>query len=76
MSEPEAITEDAAEFGDPEPEEFPAGPGDAPTVGEDETLESGAVTPVRVEDDPDEGIPILHVTPEEAKQIEGVGEDG
>src|ERR1700759_1933256 len=26
-AEPEAVTEDAAEFGDPEPEEFPAGPG-------------------------------------------------
>jgi transcription termination/antitermination protein NusA len=29
-AEPEAVTEDAAEFGDPAPEEFPAGPGDAP----------------------------------------------
>jgi N utilization substance protein A len=75
VSEPEAVTEDAAEFGEPEPEEFPAGRGDAPTVGEDETLESGAVAVVRVEDDPDEGVPILHVTPEQAKKIEGVGED-
>jgi N utilization substance protein A len=30
VSEPEAVTEDAAAFGNPEPEEFPAGPGDAP----------------------------------------------
>src|SRR5438105_3435309 len=28
--ESEAVTEDSAEFGDPEPEELPAGPGDAP----------------------------------------------
>ena len=41
-AEPEAVTEDAAAFGDPEPEEFPAGPGDAPVAGEDETLDSGA----------------------------------
>jgi N utilization substance protein A len=30
VSAPEAVTEDAAAFGNPEPEEFPAGPGDAP----------------------------------------------
>ena len=36
------------------PEEFPAGPGDAPIAGEDTTLESGGPAPVRVEDDPDE----------------------
>src|SRR5262252_5655451 len=43
VSEPEAVTEDAAELGAPDPEEeFPAGPGDAPVGGEDETLESGA----------------------------------
>src|SRR5690242_3742715 len=30
VSAPEPVTEDAAAFGDPEPEEFPAGPGDAP----------------------------------------------
>ena len=41
-AEPEAVTEDAAAFGDPEPEEFPAGPGDAPVAGEDETLDGGA----------------------------------
>jgi transcription antitermination factor NusA-like protein len=29
-SAPEPVTEDAAAFGNPEPEEFPAGPGDAP----------------------------------------------
>src|SRR6184192_927089 len=37
----EAVTEDAAEFGNPdleaEEEDFPAGPGDAPVPGEDET---------------------------------------
>jgi N utilization substance protein A len=76
VSEPEAVTEDGAEFGNPEAEEFPAGPGDAPVAGQDGTLESGGATPVVVEDDPDEGVPILHVTPEEAKKIEGVGEDG
>ena len=67
-----SLFEDAAEFGNPEPEEFPAGPGDAPIAGVDETLESGPVELVRVEDDPDDGVPILHVTPEEAKKIEGV----
>jgi len=30
VSEPEPVTEDAAAFGDPAPEEFAAGPGDAP----------------------------------------------
>src|SRR6185312_4913704 len=39
VSEPEAVTEDAAALGAPDPgEEFPAGPGDAPVAGEDETL--------------------------------------
>src|SRR5436309_6789543 len=41
-AEPESVTEDAAAFGNPEPEELPAGPGDAPVAGEDETLDSGA----------------------------------
>jgi transcription termination/antitermination protein NusA len=58
ISEPEPVTEDAAAFGNPEPEEFPAGPGDAPVAGEDETLESGGVVLQRVEDDPNAGIPI------------------
>jgi N utilization substance protein A len=58
---PEPVTEDAAEFGNPEPEEFPAGPGDAPVDGEDETLESGPIQLSRVEDDPDGGVPIEHV---------------
>ncbi|HEX3807757.1 MAG TPA: transcription termination factor NusA [Gaiellaceae bacterium] len=58
VSEPEPVTEDAAAFGNPEPEEFPAGPGDAPVAGEDETLESGAVVLQHVEDDPHAGIPI------------------
>jgi transcription termination/antitermination protein NusA len=59
---PEPVTEDAAAFpaGDPE-DEFPAGPGDAPVDGEDETLESGAVQLTRVEDDPNGGIPVEHV---------------
>jgi transcription termination/antitermination protein NusA len=38
----EAVTEDAAAFGDAAREAFPAGPGDAPVPGEDHTLESGA----------------------------------
>src|SRR5271155_1221047 len=58
---PEPVTEDAAEFGDPEPAAFPAGPGDAPVEGPDSTLESGGPGPVRVEDDPDDGIPIVHI---------------
>jgi N utilization substance protein A len=58
-AEPEAVTEDAAEFEPPAPgEEFPAGPGDAPVPGEDETLETGGAHPARVEDDPTGGIPI------------------
>jgi N utilization substance protein A len=62
-AEPEAVTEDAAAFGNPEPEEFPAGPGDAPVPGEDQTLESGAAHAQHrhVEDDPDGGIPIERV---------------
>jgi hypothetical protein len=54
------VIEDGAAFGNPEPEEFPAGPGDAPVAGEDETLESGSahVHHQHVEDDPDAGIPI------------------
>ncbi len=59
--EPEAVTEDAAEFGDPDPDEFPAGPGDAPVEGEDETLESGGRPLAHVVDDPDGGVPIEHV---------------
>ena len=61
-AEPEAVTEDAAAFGNPEPEEFPAGPGDAPVAGEDQTLDSEAAHPQHVMDDPNAGIPI-----EEAK---------
>jgi N utilization substance protein A len=58
-AEPEPVTEDAAEFAPLGPdEEFPAGPGDAPVAGEDETLESGAVQPRHVVDDPNAGIPI------------------
>ena len=57
-AEPEPVTEDAAAFGNPEPEEFPAGPGDAPVEGEDETLDSGAAHHVHVIDDPQGGIPV------------------
>jgi N utilization substance protein A len=57
-AEPEPVTEDAAAFGSPEPEEFPAGPGDAPVAGEDETLESGAAHVLHVEDDPLGGVPV------------------
>ncbi len=57
-AEPEAVTEDADQLGAPGPEEeFPAGPGDAPVAGEDETLDSGGAHPLRVEDDPEAGIP-------------------
>ncbi|HST16073.1 MAG TPA: transcription termination factor NusA [Gaiellaceae bacterium] len=65
---PEAVTEDAAEFGDPAPEEFPAGPGDAPVAGEDETLESGAHQAEHryVDDDPNEGIPVETAAREES----------
>ena len=59
-AEPESVTEDAAEFGNPEPEEFPAGPGDAPIAGEDQRLDDVKPGP----GDPDEGIPILHVHPD------------
>jgi len=60
VSAPEPVTEDAAAFGNPEPEEFAAGPGDAPVVGEDATLETGAAHPQHVEDDPDGGVPVVH----------------
>src|SRR5258707_1319774 len=53
VTEPDSVTEDAAAFGNPEPEEFPAGPGDAPVAGEDETLETGSAHVQHVEDDPD-----------------------
>ncbi len=45
----------------PEPEEFPAGPGDAPVPGEDHTLDTGASHALHrhVEDDPNEGIPFV-----------------
>jgi len=60
VSAPEPVTEDAAAFGNPEPDEFAAGPGDAPVAGEDETLETGAAHPQHVEDDPDGGVPVVH----------------
>ena len=61
-AEPESVTEDAAEFGNPEPEEFPgrarrrAGRRRGPDA-------RSSVSARRVEDDPDEGIPIVHVHP-------------
>jgi N utilization substance protein A len=62
-AEPEAVTEDAAAFGNPAPEEFPAGPGDAPVAGEDTTLDTGDAHAhhEHVEDDPDGGVPIERV---------------
>jgi transcription termination/antitermination protein NusA len=67
-AEPEPVTEDAAAFPPPSAEdEFPAGPGDAPVSGEDQTLESGAAHVRHVEDDPDGGIPIEHVHEREAE---------
>jgi transcription termination/antitermination protein NusA len=60
-AEPEPVTEDEAEFEPTDPgEEFPAGPGDAPVPGEDETLETGAAHAhhSHVEDDPTGGVPI------------------
>jgi N utilization substance protein A len=68
-AEPESVTEDAAAFGDPEPEALPAGPGDAPVAGEDQTLDSGAAHAhhQHVEDDPNEGIPVEHVAETEAE---------
>jgi len=68
-AEPESVTEDAAEFGDTAPEEFPAGPGDAPVAGEDQTLETGAAQAEHryVEDDPNEGVPIEAATHEDSQ---------
>ena len=62
-AEPESVTEDAAEFGNPPAEEFPAGPGDAPVEGEDETLTSGGPSPTRIQDDPLHGVPVVSVPP-------------
>src|SRR5215468_439843 len=71
-AEPEAVTEDAAEFAETEPEEFAAGPGDAPIEGEDETLLSGSNHPLgRVVDDPDGGVPIEHVARSEEGEDRG-----
>jgi N utilization substance protein A len=72
-AEPEPVTEDAAEFGDAAPEEFPAGPGDAPITGPDFTPlsgEPGERAPRRVVDDPDEGVPIVHL-PRGAEENDG-----
>src|SRR5262249_12465903 len=65
-SAPESVSVDAEVLGEPDPEEeFPAGPGDAPVAGVDETLESGREPVMRVVDDPNDGIPIEYV--EEAR---------
>jgi len=70
-AEPEPVTEDAAAFGPSDPEdEFPAGPGDEPVTGEDETLDSGAAHHRHVEDDPDAGIPIEHVQAQSVETAE------
>ncbi len=64
---------DGAVLGEPEPGEvFPAGPGDAPVAGPDETLETGGQPLLRVEDDPLQGIPIEFVpaVEEEAEENE------
>ncbi len=66
LSPPESVTEDAAEFGNPEPEEFPAGPGDAPVPGEDDTLHSGEPRGSGPTD-ADLGLPIEHVAHEEGE---------
>ena len=61
------------EFGDPEPGGVP-GRARATRRSTASTRRSSRArsTPVRVEDDPDDGVPILHVTREEAREIEGV----
>ena len=70
-AEPESVTEDAAEFANLEPAEFPAGPGDAPVAGEDQTLESGDTPPRHVEEDPLHGIPVVVVPAAEPEEAEG-----
>jgi N utilization substance protein A len=60
----DAVTLDGDVLGEPEPgEAFPAGPGDAPVRGPDQTLESGSQPVARVEDDPNDGVPIEFVPP-------------
>jgi N utilization substance protein A len=67
-AEPEPVTEDESEFPPLDPEdELPAGPGDAPVAGEDETLDSGGVHHRHVVDDPNAGIPIEVVPHEESE---------
>jgi N utilization substance protein A len=76
VTEPDSVTADADEFTPLEADEvFPAGPGDAPVEGVDQTLESGGpMTFERVEDDPDDGIPIVHISPDAADETEAEGE--
>src|SRR5476649_2163680 len=67
VTEPDSVTADAAEFGSPEPEMFPAGPGDAPVDGPDLTPDLDLSAPLEVVHAPadsDEGIPIVHVEAE------------
>jgi N utilization substance protein A len=69
-AEPEPVTEGAEAFPPAGPEdELPAGPGDAPVAGEDQTLDTGAAHAHHrhVEDDPDAGVPIEHVREGEAE---------
>ncbi len=79
-AEPEPVTEDAAEFAGIAAEEFPAGPGDSPIAGEDTTLESGGAPLVRVVDDPNDGVPIVHGHVDDSghleteDEVEAVGE--
>ncbi len=58
VTEPDSVTEDSAEFGplDPDDDEMPAGPGDAPVaaVGEHVPVSPEAG---HAEDDPEDGIP-------------------
>jgi transcription termination/antitermination protein NusA len=75
-AEPESVTEDAAAFGDPEPEEFPAGPGDAPVSGPDETPHSGEPPFAAGPADPDE-IEVLEVLQQlPADEVEGLENEG
>jgi N utilization substance protein A len=71
---PESVTFDSAAFGDPEPEETPAGPGDAPVAGEDQTPHTGAAHEW-VQDDPHAGIPIDVVPAEASAADEGSSDE-
>ena len=59
-AEPEPVTEDAAAFGNPEPEEFPAGPGRRPgrTARTRRSRPARARAPPARRGRPDDGVPI------------------